>query len=120
KLHFNHQLTNLDLKTNTLEFHNPETSQDVTLQAERIFGADGAFSAVRGALQKTERFNYSQSYLEYGYKELNIVPGENGTWQLEKNALHIWPRGQYMMIALPNLDGSFTCTMFFPYEGEHS
>ncbi|KAA9331887.1 FAD-dependent oxidoreductase [Adhaeribacter soli] len=119
-LHFNQQVTNLDLKTNTLEFHNPETSQDTRLQSERIFGADGAFSAVRLALQKTERFQYSQSYLEYGYKELTIAPGENGTWQLEKNALHIWPRGQYMMIALPNLDGSFTCTLFFPYEGQHS
>ena len=120
ELQFNQQLTSLDLKTNTLEFHNPQTNQDTKVQAERIFGADGAFSAVRGVLQKTERFEYSQSYLEYGYKELTIAPGENGTWQLEKNALHIWPRGQYMMIALPNLDGSFTCTMFFPYEGEHS
>ncbi|MBK0404227.1 FAD-dependent monooxygenase [Adhaeribacter sp. BT258] len=119
-LQFNQQLTNLDLKTNTLEFHNPQTNQDTWVQAERIFGADGAFSAVRNTLQKTERFEYSQSFLEYGYKELTIAPGENGTWQLEKNALHIWPRGQYMMIALPNLDGSFTCTMFFPYEGEHS
>ncbi|MFC5270785.1 FAD-dependent oxidoreductase [Adhaeribacter terreus] len=119
-LHFNQQLTNLDLKTNTLEFHNPQTNEDTKVQAERVFGADGAFSAVRSVLQKTERFEYSQSYLEYGYKELTIAPGENGTWQLEKNALHIWPRGQYMMIALPNLDGSFTCTMFFPYEGEHS
>lgn len=120
ELHFNQQLANLDLKTNTLEFHNPETNQDTKVQAERIFGADGAFSAVRGVLQKTERFDYSQHYQNYGYKELTIAPGENGTWQLEKNALHIWPRGQYMMIALPNLDGSFTCTMFFPYEGEHS
>ena len=120
KLHFNQQLTNLDLKTNTLEFHNPETNAESKVNADVIFGADGAFSAVRGVLQKTERFEYSQSYLEYGYKELNIAPAADGSWQLEKNALHIWPRGQYMMIALPNLDGSFTCTMFFPYEGEHS
>src|SRR5688572_6516580 len=120
KLHFNQQLTNLDLKTNTLEFHNPETNAESKVSADVIFGADGAFSAVRGVLQKTERFEYSQSYLEYGYKELNIAPAADGAWQLEKNALHIWPRGQYMMIALPNLDGSFTCTMFFPYEGEHS
>jgi len=119
-LNFNQQLANLDLKTNTLEFHNPETNSENKVQADVIFGADGAFSAVRNVLQKTERFDYSQSYLEYGYKELTIAPGENGTWQLEKNALHIWPRGQYMMIALPNLDGSFTCTLFFPYEGAHS
>lgn len=120
KLHFNQQVTNVDLRTNTIEFHNPETNTDSKVEADRIFGADGAFSMVRLALQKTDRFEYSQHYLEYGYKELTIAPGENGTWQLEKNALHIWPRGQYMMIALPNLDGSFTCTMFFPYEGEHS
>lgn len=120
QLHFNQQVTNLDLKTNTIEFHNPETNQDTRLQASRIFGADGAFSMVRLALQKTERFEYSQSYLEYGYKELSIAPNEDGSWTLEKNALHIWPRGQYMMIALPNLDGSFTCTLFFPYEGHHS
>jgi kynurenine 3-monooxygenase len=120
KLHFNQQVTNIDLRTNTIEFHNPETSADTKVEASRIFGADGAFSMVRLALQKTDRFEYSQHYLEYGYKELTIAPGENDTWQLEKNALHIWPRGQYMMIALPNLDGSFTCTMFFPYEGEHS
>ncbi len=119
-LHFNQFLNNLDLKTNTLEFHNPETGTTNSAQADIIFGADGAFSAVRGVLQKTERFEYSQSYLEYGYKELNIAPTPDGGWQLEKNALHIWPRGQYMMIALPNLDGSFTCTLFFPYEGEHS
>jgi len=119
-LNFNQQVTNLDLKTNSISFHNPETGEDSKVEAERIFGADGAYSMVRLALQKTDRFEYSQSYLEYGYKELNIVPNEDGSWKLEKNALHIWPRGQYMMIALPNLDGSFTCTMFFPYEGEHS
>ncbi|HSI90706.1 MAG TPA: NAD(P)/FAD-dependent oxidoreductase, partial [Adhaeribacter sp.] len=120
ELKFNQQLTNLDLRNNTLEFHDPETGTNSILQSDRIFGADGAFSMVRSSLQKTDRFEYSQSYLEYGYKELTITPNQDGSWKLEKNALHIWPRGQYMMIALPNLDGSFTCTLFFPYEGEHS
>ncbi len=85
-----------------------------------LFGTDGAFSAVRSVLQKTDRYDYSQKYLEYGYKELTIAAGAGGAWQIEKNALHIWPRGQYMMIALPNLDGSFNCTLFFPFEGPHS
>ena len=71
-------------------------------------------------MQKTDRYEFSQSYLDYGYKELTIEAGPNGEWQIEKNALHIWPRGQYMMIALPNLDGSFNCTLFFPYEGPES
>src|SRR6478735_7740364 len=75
-LHFNQQVTNLDLKTNRITFHDPETGSNETVEAERIFGADGAFSMVRLALQKTERFDYSQSYLEYGYKELTIAPGE--------------------------------------------
>ena len=86
-----------------------------------IFGADGAFSASRMAHQfNVERFEYSQSFIDFGYKELTIPPGDNGTFLLEKNALHIWPRGNYMLIALPNIDGSFTCTLFFPYEGEPS
>jgi kynurenine 3-monooxygenase len=68
---------------------------------------------------KAGRFNFSQDYLEHGYKELTIPPDENGNFRLEKNALHIWPRGSFMMIALPNPDGSFTCTLFFPYAGEN-
>jgi kynurenine 3-monooxygenase len=84
---------------------------------QRLFGVDGAWSAVRGAMQRLDRADYSQQYLEYGYKELTIAAGVGGTWQLEKNALHIWPRGNYLMIALPNLDGSFNATLFFPYEG---
>ena len=115
--HFNRQLLDLDLRTSKAELQNHETGAVETLDVELLFGADGAFSMVRNAMQKTERYNYSQSYLEYGYKELTIPPTVDGGWALEKNALHIWPRGNYMMIALPNLDGSFTCTLFFPYEG---
>lgn len=116
-LHFNQQVLNVDFRKAEVELLDAEKDEKNTVQAGRIFGADGAFSMVRYAMQKTERFNYSQSYLDYGYKELCITPTAEGGFALEKNALHIWPRGQYMMIALPNLDGSFTCTLFFPYEG---
>ncbi len=85
---------------------------------DRIFGTDGAFSAVRARLQKTIRFNYSQEFLEHGYKELSIPPAADGSHRMEKNALHIWPRHTFMMIALPNPDGSFTCTLFLPFKGE--
>lgn len=90
------------------------------VEADLIVGADGAYSAVRGALQRTERFDYSQSYLSHGYKELCIPPADGGGFRIERNALHIWPRGGSMMIALPNPDGSFTCTLFWPYEGPDS
>jgi len=89
-------------------------------QADAIFGADGAFSPVRGSLQKTDRFEYSQSYLAHGYKELHIPARTDGTHAMDPNALHIWPRGGSMMIALPNRDRSFTCTLFWPFEGPHS
>ncbi|WP_045687188.1 FAD-dependent oxidoreductase [Hymenobacter sp. AT01-02] len=120
RLHFNQQCRRVDLRTRTLELLHTETGATQTRTYEHLFGTDGAFSAVRGAMQKTERFNFSQHYLDYGYKELTIEAGPAGEWQLEKHALHIWPRGQYMMIALPNLDGSFNCTLFFPYEGPAS
>jgi kynurenine 3-monooxygenase len=82
-----------------------------------VIGGDGAFSAVRTELMKTPRFNYSQDYIAHGYKELHIPAGQAGEFQLEKNSLHIWPRESYMLIALPNPDGSFTCTLFFPFDG---
>jgi kynurenine 3-monooxygenase len=86
-----------------------------------IFGADGAYSIARlQHMLQHEHFDYQQSYIDFGYKELSIPAGENGSFQLEKNALHIWPRGNYMLIALPNIDGSFTCTLFFPFEGDPS
>jgi len=118
--HFNMQVQDVNLKTSEVYLRNHDTNTTESIQPDLIFGADGAFSMVRGTLQKTERFNYQQSYLEYGYKELTIPAAEGGGWLLDKNALHIWPRGNFMMIALPNMDGSFTCTLFFPYEGEQS
>ncbi len=92
-------------------------------KADVIFGADGMGSAIRQSMLKNAtalRFTFSQHFLEHGYKELSILPTNDGGWQIEKHALHIWPRGGYMLIALPNLDGSFTVTLFLPFEGENS
>ena len=97
-----------------------QSAQTFEAPGEISFACDGAFSATRYSMQKMPRFDYSQSFLPHGYKELTIPSGPGGSFLLEKNALHIWPRGKYMMIALPNLDGSFTCTLFFPFEGEKS
>jgi kynurenine 3-monooxygenase len=121
RIFFNERCNSLDLKTATVYFENQITHQQHEVMSEHIFGADGAFSAARLQLQLSiDRFDYLQHYLEHGYKELSIPAGKNGVWQMEKNALHIWPRGGYMLIALPNMDGSFTCTLFFPQEGEPS
>lgn len=88
------------------------------LKAEAVIAADGAWSVVRKAMLETvQNFNYEQSFQEYGYKELHIPPGAGGDFQMEKHALHIWPRKSHMMIALPNTDGSFTMTLFYPYTG---
>lgn len=96
---------------------------DHAKQYDVIIGADGAGSAVRRSMQKISnriRFDFSQRYLDTGYKELEIPPGPSGTWQIDKHALHIWPREGHMMIALPNTDGSFTLTLFIRFEGPDS
>ncbi|MBK9541188.1 MAG: FAD-dependent monooxygenase [Bacteroidetes bacterium] len=121
KIHFNERCAGIDLEHNTARFENTLTKISSSNSSDLIFGADGAFSAARLQLQlTTERFQYSQNYLEHAYKELMIPAGPGGEFQMEKHALHIWPRGGYMMIALPNLDGSFTVTLFFPFEGKDS
>jgi len=117
---FNHKCQDIDLSSNTIYFEETELKKDLSYTYNHIFGTDGAFSAVRGRLQKTPMFNYSQEYLSHGYKELVIPPNEDGTHRIDKNCLHIWPRGKFMLIALPNLDGSFTVTLFFPMKGETS
>ena len=119
-VHFGQHCLGIDLTAKELRLRDADTREERTAPYSRLFGTDGAFSAVRAALQRTDRFDYSQDFLDYGYKELTIAAGPGGTWQFEKNALHIWPRGQYLMIALPNLDGSFNCTLFFPFEGPES
>ncbi len=108
KFNFEHFCLDVDLENTIVKLEN--SSQVKNVSSDLIIGADGAFSAVRFAMQMTDRFNYSQQYIDHGYKELTIPAGKNGEFQLEKNALHIWPRGNYMLIALPNQDASFTCT----------
>jgi kynurenine 3-monooxygenase len=119
KIHFNTRLNTLDLNTATAKFVDGD-GQEMVAEADTVFGTDGAFSAARMALMTgSDRFDYSQTYLEHGYKELTILP-VNGEFAMDHTALHIWPRGGYMLIALPNLDKTFTCTLFFPFEGEES
>ena len=89
-------------------------------QFDMVFGADGAFSRVRHKMQRRSRFNYSQFFIDVGYKELTIPANEDGSHKLDNASFHIWPRGEFMLIAMPNLDGSFTCTLFLPFEGEIS
>lgn len=117
---FDHSVRDIDLETGTLHLHHTGEDRHVEEVFDRIFGTDGAFSAVRSRLMRTDRFNYEQRYLSHGYKELEIPANADGSHKLETNALHIWPRGAYMLIALPNPDGSFTLTLFFPFEGEPS
>lgn len=117
---FDRRCVEVDLDNPFITFEDLKTNKLETVEAPLIFAADGAFSAVRYAIQRTDRFNYNQFYLEHGYKELTIPPLADGGHRLEKNALHIWPRGNFMLIALPNADGSFTCTLFLPFEGEKS
>ncbi len=118
---FNERCDNIDWKTNEIHFTNTVSQQSHTTQQDLIFGSDGAFSAARLTHQlQHDRFQYRQYYIDFGYKELTIPAGTDGAFLMEKNALHIWPRGNYMLIALPNIDGSFTCTLFFPFEGHPS
>ncbi len=120
EIFFNQKCNSIDFKKNEITFED-NNSQLVTRNPDLIFGSDGAYSAARLTHQlQHDRFQYDQYYIDFGYKELNIPAGENETFLLEKNALHIWPRGNYMLIALPNIDGSFTCTLFFPFEGDPS
>lgn len=118
-IHFEHRCTKVDVYSNTLHFELPDGTTKTEV-ADLLFGADGAFSALRNSYVTMERVDASQFYLEHGYKELNIPPNEDGSLRMEKNALHIWPRKNFMLIALPNIDGTFTCTLFLPFEGEVS
>src|SRR5467141_3973594 len=121
RVHFNHKCIGVDLDSATAQLLNTSTSQPLSASADSIIGVDGAFSAVRQSMQlKIANFDYDESYLAHGYKELTIPPGSDGSWPMEKNALHIWPRKSFMMIALPNPDGSFTCTLFWEFKGPRS
>ena len=119
RVHFNHRCTDVDIESAAA--HLESANSVVTARGDAVLGVDGAFSAVRQSMQlKIGNFQYDESYLAHGYKELTIPPGPDGSWRMEKNALHIWPRKSFMMIALPNPDGSFTCTLFWEFEGPRS
>lgn len=119
-VYFNRRCEGLDLSTSHVTFLDPTTGREEVRTCPVVIGTDGSGSAVRLEMQRHGRFDMTQEFLDYGYKELTIPPGPGGSFVLEKNALHIWPRGSAMLIALPNLDGSFTCTFFFPFEGPQS
>jgi kynurenine 3-monooxygenase len=123
-LHFSHRCERVDLEHAQATFTDEGSGTTESVEADMLIGADGAWSAVRDAMRVTERFNYSQDFLEHSYKELEIPPARDcgvdptlhDGFAIEPNALHIWPRGGSMMIALPNADKSFTCTLFWPHE----
>lgn len=118
---FNEMCKSIDWQKEAINFENTFNHKPQTTNFQLLFGSDGAYSAARLTHHlQHDRFQYQQYFIDFGYKELNIPPGEGGSFLMEKNALHIWPRGNYMLIALPNIDGSFTCTLFFPFEGEPS
>src|SRR6266480_5059199 len=142
RVYFNHKCTDIDLDSATAHLEtslvaagsprdesvrmadvSPANSENQIISAhgDAVIGVDGAFSAVRQSMQmQINRFEYDESYLAHGYKELTILPGPDGSCRMEKNALHIWPRKSFMMIALPNPVGSFTCTLFWEFEGARS
>ncbi|MFM2203819.1 MAG: hypothetical protein RLZZ605_783, partial [Bacteroidota bacterium] len=119
KIYFEHKCVEADIPNNHFTFEQAN-GQTTSIQADLVFGADGAFSALRTGYTKVDRVNAVQEYIEHGYKELTIPAAATGAFQLEKEALHIWPRRNFMMIALPNTDASFTCTLFFPFHGTPS
>ncbi len=120
-IHYQQRCEEIDLPSATAVLEDTRTGIVQRVSSDLIFATDGAYSAGRLQLQtSTDRFEYSQHYLDHGYKEFSIPPTAAGDFALEPHALHIWPRGHFMMIALPNTDKSFTCTLFFPFEGDPS
>lgn len=117
---FDHKVWDVTLPKASLHIGETERGEWEELKYDKVFGADGAFSRVRHRMQRQSMFNYSQEFLRIGYKELHIPANGDGSHKLDKHSLHIWPRGEYMLMGLPNLDGSFTCTLFMPHEGENS
>jgi kynurenine 3-monooxygenase len=117
RIHFRHRATAVDFDAATLECVDEASGEPKRVAGDLLFGTDGSASALRAAMKARPGFVQSEDVLSYGYKEFHIPPTADGGFQLEKNALHIWPRGTFMLIALPNFDGSFTCTLFLPWEG---
>ena len=117
--HFNQKCLGLDLSSAAIELEDLKTGRVSRRATDIVFGSDGAHSVVRLQMQKKNRFDFCQQYWEQGYTELNVPASAEG-WTGEKNVLHLWPRGGYMLIGFPNIDGSFTCSLHIPFEGDHS
>lgn len=121
ELFFNEECAGADLEKGIVYLKNLKTGAPSEVQSQVVFGTDGAFSAIRyKAMQLLERFQYEQRYIDDGYREILLPANEDGSYKLEKNTLHIWPRGRFMLIALPNENGSFTCTLFIPHQNNES
>ena len=117
---FNEKVWDVSLHEAKLFTGDSEKGEWEEYNFDMIFGCDGAFSRIRHKMQRRSRFDYSQDFIDVGYKELTIPPNKDGSHKLDKNSFHIWPRGRFMFIAMPNLDGSFTCTLFLPFKGDIS
>lgn len=117
KIYFNKKACGLDVIKGELNLLDENTKEVESRNYDRIIGTDGSASAIRHEMLTSDGYECDEVALEYGYKELLIIPAADGSFKLEKNALHIWPRGNFMLIALPNFEGSFTCTLFLPFEG---
>ncbi|PLX24187.1 MAG: kynurenine 3-monooxygenase [Ignavibacteria bacterium] len=118
RLHFGQRCDGVDFTTGTARFVDDESGESYSRSGATIIGTDGAGSAIRTAMQRLGHFDVTQEFLEHGYKELSIPPADDGSHRIDVNALHIWPRRSFMLIALPNLDGSFTCTLFLQHTGD--
>jgi kynurenine 3-monooxygenase len=116
-IHFDERCTGFDLRSGAVHLRNEKTGAESIVDSRIVIGTDGAASAIRTEMLKLPRFNFSQQYLDYGYKELTIPASLDGRHVFETHALHIWPRGTFMLIALPNIDGTFGCILFLPFEG---
>jgi kynurenine 3-monooxygenase len=112
EIFFQHKYAGFEFEKNIIVIQKENSARNLCYKTDLVFGTDGAYSATRHQCQtQFDRFQYQQYYIDCGYKELTIPAGPNGQFLMEKNALHIWPRGNYMLIALPNMDGSFTCPL---------
>ena len=119
-LHFNEKCIDVDFEQSIVTFENTEFKKNQNIKSDFLIGADGAFSVVRKQMVNKFQHDYDYNEINHDYKELLIPAGKNNSYLLDKNALHIWPRGDFMLMALANLDGSFTCTLFAPKKGKDS
>ena len=120
QINFQQRCTGFTLPTGELHFHDEQREEHRVLQRDVVIGCDGSGSAIRNEMRGLNGFSASQQSLDYGYKELTIPAGPSGSHALEAHGLHIWPRGNSMLIALPNVDGTFGCILFLPFEGRDS